>query len=310
MDGGSRDNTVEIIRKYSTWISHWVSETDKGQSDAINKGFNIANGEIINWINSDDLLEPSALYYIGKAFIENKNTDFVCGKTLAFGKGINEHVLNPAPIIDKMANIYGFPHPQMSSFYRLQRVKEIGAIDNNLRFSMDYDLFVRIFLKGKMMDIQELVARFRMHPLSKTSTMEKVRLQEDKLIFSRLLNTYRYETPTGIFNSLGFYIAEVQPYTVHTNLSEKELVYSLQMFLKCRIYSLKETERGDTFWLVLKTLKASGNKLIFDHHLRAMYRRLLIKRMSEFPFRIYGQVFKKRNPKQDVKPKSLDADRN
>src|SRR5262249_529742 len=69
IDGGSTDGSVEIIRKYEKHLAYWVSEKDKGQSDAINKGFRRATGEIFNWLCSDDTLEPGALVRVGEAFL-------------------------------------------------------------------------------------------------------------------------------------------------------------------------------------------------------------------------------------------------
>ncbi|MEI9912662.1 MAG: glycosyltransferase family 2 protein [Bacteroidota bacterium] len=71
MDGGSKDETVEVIKKYNSRISYWVSEKDNGQSDAINKGLHKATGDIINWINSDDQLVPGSLWIIAQHFIDN-----------------------------------------------------------------------------------------------------------------------------------------------------------------------------------------------------------------------------------------------
>ena len=81
VDGGSTDNTLDIIKKYEDRIDWWVSEPDRGQSHAINKGLERATGEIINWINSDDLLFPGALQRVAVTFMNNPEADLIVGET-------------------------------------------------------------------------------------------------------------------------------------------------------------------------------------------------------------------------------------
>jgi glycosyltransferase involved in cell wall biosynthesis len=79
IDGNSTDNSIDIIQKYSEQLSYWISEKDHGQAAAINKGFNIASGDIIGWLNSDDILLPGALDKISNAFISHPDIDVVYG---------------------------------------------------------------------------------------------------------------------------------------------------------------------------------------------------------------------------------------
>ena len=94
MDGGSQDETVETIKKYESRISYWVSEKDKGQSDAINKGLHKATGDIINWINSDDQLTPGSLWLIAQHFIDNPDAVMVHGRIEYFGGTKNYYSRN------------------------------------------------------------------------------------------------------------------------------------------------------------------------------------------------------------------------
>jgi len=79
IDGGSTDNSVDIIKKYEKYLTFWVSEKDNGQTYAINKGFNKASGDLVNWINSDDLLEDGALKMLGETLLEYPDADFIYG---------------------------------------------------------------------------------------------------------------------------------------------------------------------------------------------------------------------------------------
>ena len=86
IDGGSQDASVGIIKRYSRWLDYWVSEEDKGQSDALNKGFSLADGEILGWLNSDDYLLPDALFYIAEGFKNNSEALAIVGR----GHKVNE----------------------------------------------------------------------------------------------------------------------------------------------------------------------------------------------------------------------------
>ena len=92
IDGGSTDQSVEIIRKYEPWLTYWVSERDRGQAHAINKGLEHCNGRVFNWINSDDYLTPKSLSVVGNHF--SLSTDIVSGSVLNFGEGRDELVAN------------------------------------------------------------------------------------------------------------------------------------------------------------------------------------------------------------------------
>src|SRR5688572_2633651 len=83
IDGGSTDNSTEIIRKYADRITYWISEPDKGQSDAINKGLKLATGDIVNWLNSDDYYEPGALFKVAEAF-NNPEVNVFAGRSHLF----------------------------------------------------------------------------------------------------------------------------------------------------------------------------------------------------------------------------------
>lgn len=170
IDGGSRDGTTEIIKKYAANVTYWVSEPDKGQSDAINKGLKKCAGEIFNWINSDDYLAPYSLYHIGKAFIEKRFTCF-CGitnilereqiaKKYKMGLGSTAENTITNPLIN-----------QPGTFYNLSIVKKLGGVNRDLHYAMDYDLWIRFLLMNGLEGVyssNEDIACFRIHELSKT----------------------------------------------------------------------------------------------------------------------------------------------
>jgi glycosyltransferase involved in cell wall biosynthesis len=173
IDGGSKDNTVEIIKKYAGKISYWVSEPDRGQADAINKGLAHCTGEIFNWINSDDYLEPGALAVIGNAFAANRNTDVVCGYTRCFYNEDNStsHEYRMG-IKNTAAETIAFVEMnQPGSFYRTAVVKELGGVNESLRYVFDDELWFRYLCKYGLAHIHlsnARLAQFRLHKASKS----------------------------------------------------------------------------------------------------------------------------------------------
>lgn len=190
IDGGSTDNTVDIIRKYEDRIDFWVSEKDKGQSNAINKGLKKSTGEIINWINSDDQLMPGALQVIAKYFLDNPDTVMVHGRIEYFGETNNYYSVNlPKKDLETRYAAH-ICMPQPACFFQRRLVEEQGYLDESLQFSMDTDLFVRAGLHYKIVQIEDVIARFRLHSTSKSvSAFSKNFLSDNKKIFSRVLAT-------------------------------------------------------------------------------------------------------------------------
>lgn len=172
IDGGSVDETIEIIEKYQTWIYYWISEKDNGQAEAINKGLKIASGEIINWINSDDILEKGALsdiaqkyhssisFYLGNTHIIDTNDQIIGNISQTNYAGLN--------IFDCLE--MGLNQP--ASFFNRSVIERIGLLNENLNYSFDLDLWKRFLLNFRnpeVIKLESYLARFRVHELSKTS---------------------------------------------------------------------------------------------------------------------------------------------
>lgn len=173
IDGGSTDNSVEIIKKYEPWISYWTSERDRGQSHAINKGLARCSGEIFNWINSDDLLLPDALSHVARAFVGH---DAVGGGVINFGDKREELEINTNLTSNNLIrNGKDVVFHQPGLWLRPQLIKQCGGIDERFHFTFDWDLVIRYFhLFHNVAYLDAPVARFRLHENSKTvSSQEK-----------------------------------------------------------------------------------------------------------------------------------------
>lgn len=142
VDGGSTDNSIEIIRKYEHCIAWWVSEKDNGQSQAINKGFARARGEIVNWLCSDDVLLPGALHTVARVFAENPAADVVVGAA-EFRSGYRgrEFLEIPSALKLKLMPCTN-SIPQAACFFRKALLVRDPPLDETLDYAMDFELWI------------------------------------------------------------------------------------------------------------------------------------------------------------------------
>ena len=179
IDGGSTDNSIDIIKKYEKIIAHWISEPDNGQADAVNKGFNRANGNLLCWINSDDILYPDYVDNRVRQFKENPNADMIYGdidkgpepskKRIRKGKQTN---------IKDMLKYAQCPIPQQSAMWRRKVVEKIGHLGTQWHVVLDREYFIRMAAKCRIKYIPGAVAFFRNHEKSK-SIMQKLKWAEE-----------------------------------------------------------------------------------------------------------------------------------
>lgn len=169
IDGGSTDSSIEIIKKYERNISYWISEKDKGQADAINKGFVKAKGDYICWVNSDDLLYSNFISDRIKHFSEHENISMIYGDVHQ-GWDINSKKLRKGSqqswkemITTGMVNV-----PQMSAIWKREVLSSIGGLNVSFTVLLDWEYFVRIAKTFRILYIPDAVAFFRQHKDSKS----------------------------------------------------------------------------------------------------------------------------------------------
>ena len=168
VDGGSTDGTLKILKSYGKRV-RWVSGKDSGQSNAINKGFRMAKGEIIGWLNSDDTYEPGAVKAAVDYLQAHPEVGMVysdCNIILEDGRR-NGLIRAPEFDMEKQLNYANIP-PQPTVFFRKEVFRKVGYLDESLHYVMDYDYWIRIGRKFKIKKIPGVLANFRVWGTSKT----------------------------------------------------------------------------------------------------------------------------------------------
>jgi glycosyltransferase involved in cell wall biosynthesis len=172
IDGGSTDNTVEIIKKYNKHITYWISEKDNGQSHAINKGIRLISGEYFNWINSDDYLEKGSLKAISEIIEKEQNVLAICGYCRLFSEENDVSIISRNILSGSVENTLVNPMMnQPSTFYKSEAIKSLGGVNETLHYCMDLELWFRMIAKYGICNVvltNNLISHFRHHNESKT----------------------------------------------------------------------------------------------------------------------------------------------
>ena len=184
IDGGSNDDTADILKSYGEKIK-WVSEKDNGQADAINKGFKMASGEIVTWLNADDYYEPNIFEGISAEFQKDEGVVLVCGNCKTVSEKNTEINIPPREMTShKMIRKGNFIY-QPASFYRLATVKKINYLYSSLNYWMEYDLFIKLLNNGKSIYIDKALANFTVRPDQKSNPRNSLAMNKELIGISR-----------------------------------------------------------------------------------------------------------------------------
>lgn len=184
VDGGSADGTVDILARYGDAV-RWVSEPDEGQADALNKGIAMATGDILGWLNSDDLYEPGALAAVAAVFEARPDTQWLYGKVRIIdpdGREVRRWIK-----WYKNARMRRYSYTkllaenwicQMGVFWRRGAGRQVGQFDKDLRYAMDYDYWLRLGALWPGRFVDRYLASFRSYPESKSRGDYRAALRE------------------------------------------------------------------------------------------------------------------------------------
>jgi glycosyltransferase involved in cell wall biosynthesis len=190
IDGGSTDNTVDIIKKYADKITYWISEKDNGQSDALNKGLAKCTGDIFNWINSDDYFEAGTFHKLANYFNANKKVTSVSGwcNFVDSGKITFKHRTEYFKSVEETLIQQKINQP--ATFYLLKIIQELAGINTGLHYGMDLELWFRYLAKygqNNILLVNDTFANFRLHDESKTVQLQPKFREEERAIWYNLL---------------------------------------------------------------------------------------------------------------------------
>jgi glycosyltransferase involved in cell wall biosynthesis len=178
IDGGSTDESVSIIRRYEDRLAYWVSEKDRGQVHAINKGLERATGDIFAFLNSDDLYLPGVFNAVMSHFAENSESEWICGDTIMFGEGHDTQVIR-AKVPSSAAHCLSWAYraAQPGHFWKTELVR--SGFQERWNYDFDHDMYVRLLLAGHRCEYLPLpIAGYRLHEVSKTIAEGHRQLEE------------------------------------------------------------------------------------------------------------------------------------
>jgi glycosyltransferase involved in cell wall biosynthesis len=191
IDGGSTDGSRQIIERYTSRLAYWESQPDYGQAHAINKGLQRARGEILGWLNSDDILLPGVVGWVVQVFDQCPQLDVVYGRLERIDASGR---LLPTPLLPKdrvdfdLSQVLGeCVVNQPGSFWRRRIMEQVGLLNEELHFSLDYEYWIRLALAGAQFKrLPETVARFRLSSASKTVGQTAHQAQEQIRVLETL----------------------------------------------------------------------------------------------------------------------------
>ena len=245
IDGGSTDNSVEIIKKYEKHLTYWVSEKDNGQSHAINKGLKMATGEIVNWINSDDWYNPNTLQKVADYF-EDENVLVVSGRSDVWKLG-KFKVCNPGvdvyPNLEKTIGWARIDQPE--TFFRKSAIEKMGFLNENLHYVMDREWWIRFLLlfgQKNVLKVEDVFVNFRLHEDSKTFNYQTKFDNEGLNVYYTIAKQNNLEEAIVFENNFNVeYLDSLQ----FQNIADKELLQKIIHY----------------FWMLNVRLKYADNDL-------------------------------------------------
>jgi GT2 family glycosyltransferase len=179
VDGGSRDGTLDLLRDAPG--VRWISEPDEGQSQAINKGFRLAGGEVVTWLNADDQLVPDSVALAAEAFRGNPSLGFVYGDCEVFEQGQRTVTWRARPKLTARAIEAGEVIPQAGAFIAAWALERVGDLDETFHLAMDVDLWIRLVDAGiPSAHLRKVTAIFELHELSKSGSIPRFDFFEEQ----------------------------------------------------------------------------------------------------------------------------------
>jgi glycosyltransferase involved in cell wall biosynthesis len=235
-DAGSTDQTMEILKRYEPWLDYCCSERDRGQAHAVNKGFARATGDLLNWVNSDDVLFPGALQAVAQAARErlSENVIFYGNRIRFDADGRRFDFDLPPKHLTLLHFLIGSHIPQETAFISRAAYEKLGPLNEERKFALDYDYWARAIVNGtQFRHVGRFLGGMRFHELSKSLTWTDINVSESADIRGMLLAHVRMpkavvERFLGVFGAASY----------HFSRSFKKPLYKLAHNIPRTIYEM------------------------------------------------------------------------
>jgi glycosyltransferase involved in cell wall biosynthesis len=245
MDGGSTDGTLDILRRYSHRLA-WVSAPDRGQADAINRGWQRSRGQILAWLNSDDTYLPGAIKAQVAALMAHPDVDVVYGDAIftdQAGRPLHRYHARP---FDRKRFLHLSAIPQPSAFFRRDLLMRHGGLNARLQYALDYELFLRLMWETTFLYTGTLVATYRLHDTSKTVDGYDRMLSEAIAVVRTICRQHPAELSSIMPQATSDWYWEGAIRSIEAHEYRKALRYSL-----CAVHEYPLRPRAGTFFLTL-----------------------------------------------------------
>lgn len=253
IDGGSTDNSVEIIKKYEKHLSYWVSEKDSGQSEAINKGIARCTGDVFNWLNSDDFFSPGLLHEVGSLFASG--ADVVTGKIrIHYPDGSSVLTAEFPPSPDLARTVASNVYVQQCTFFKTQFMKQVHGVNPILHYSMDLELWLKYLLMNGLSGVrynEKIIGDFRIHDTSKTFLSDNNFFNDWIKIYVSIRSIYDSSIKDRFSKILGDYKFNIEK----INVEEKIVRKALSMFFYDASITLYGRRKFDLFDMIVSLME-------------------------------------------------------
>ena len=239
IDGGSTDNSLDILKRNSHHLDYWCSEPDRGQSNAVNKGLERASSPFIGWLNSDDYYMPHALHLVHSTFSNHKDIAVVHGSTMLVNSSSVSLGIDRGQQASLSLRYYaGMCFPQPSSFIRRYYLEKVGLINESLHYAMDYELMLRIrLLGGNFIKIPNVLSAYRLHENSKTVSNPLGFAEEWIQVYNNFIHDESGRQPVlSVLHRLGLYRHQKASYDRSNCLTDDSLLRTLFYALHYQAY--------------------------------------------------------------------------
>lgn len=246
VDGGSTDGSVEIIRRYEQRLAYWASEPDGGQAEAVNKGFARVTGEIVGWLNSDDLYCPGALDTVARFFAAHPHVQVLYGNSAYIDAQGGHLGYFPAcpysrrTLFGQASGLVSDYIPQPSLFVRAAALRQTNLLDERLHFALDYDLWGQLARFYRFASISAVLSCYRLTATSKTSGLSARLAAENALVLGR------YGSWPSFGRALAYYFAVAAQRGLPPHQSGADL---LTLFSTCGLHRLPGGRAGQALLL-------------------------------------------------------------